>query len=54
MTVLYALGDHSVRVTEAMTRVDSPYNTYVTQGIPIGPVSSPTLDAIEAVYSRRA
>ncbi len=49
MTVLYALGDHSVRVTEAMTRVDSPYNTYVTQGIPIGPVSSPTLDAIEAV-----
>ena len=46
MTVLYALGDHSVRVTEAMTRVDSPYNTYVTQGIPIGPVSSPTLDAI--------
>ena len=49
MTVLYALGDHSVRVTEAMTRVDSPYNTYVMQGIPIGPVSSPTLDAIEAV-----
>ncbi|MDO4925862.1 MAG: endolytic transglycosylase MltG [Turicibacter sp.] len=49
MTVLYALGEHAVRVTEAMTKVQSPYNTYVTQGIPIGPVSSPTLDAIQAV-----
>ena len=49
MTVLYALGEHAVRVTEAMTKVESPYNTYVTQGIPIGPVSSPTLDAVKAV-----
>ena len=49
MTVLYALGEHAVRVTEAMTKVQSPYNTYVTPGIPIGPVSSPTLDAIKAV-----
>lgn len=49
MTVLYALGEHAVRVTEAMTKVESPYNTYVTQGIPIGPVSNPTLDAIKAV-----
>ena len=49
MTVLYALGEHAVRVTEAMTKVESPYNTYVTQGIPIGPVSSPTLEAVKAV-----
>ncbi|MDE5977083.1 MAG: endolytic transglycosylase MltG [Turicibacter sp.] len=49
MTVLYALGEHAVRVTEAMTQVNSPYNTYVTQGIPIGPVSSPSLDAVQAV-----
>lgn len=49
MTVLYALGEHAVRVTEAMTQTPSPYNTYVTQGIPIGPVSSPSIDAVEAV-----
>ena len=49
MTVLYALGEHAVRVTQEMTQVQSPYNTYVTLGIPIGPVSSPTLDAIKAV-----
>ena len=49
MTVLYALGEHAVRVTQEMTQVQSPYNTYVTLGIPIGPVSSPTIDAIKAV-----
>lgn len=49
MTVIYAQGEHAVRVTEAMTKIDSPYNTYVTAGIPIGPVSSPSVDAIKAV-----
>lgn len=49
MTVLYAQGEHAVRVTEAMTQIQSPYNTYVTAGIPIGPVSSPSVDAIKAV-----
>ncbi len=49
MTVLYALDEHAVRVTEAMTRVQSPYNTYVTPGAPIGPVSNPSIDAVKAV-----
>lgn len=49
MTVLYALDEHAERVTEAMTKVQSPYNTYVTPGIPIGPVSSPSIEAIKAV-----
>lgn len=49
MTVLYALDEHNERVTEAMTKVQSPYNTYVTPGIPIGPVSSPSIEAIKAV-----
>lgn len=49
MTVLYALDEHVERVTEAMTKVQSPYNTYVTAGIPIGPVCSPSIDAIKAV-----
>lgn len=48
MTVIYAQGEHAVRVTESMTKIDSPYNTYVTAGIPIGPVSSPSIEAIKA------
>lgn len=49
-TIHYALGDDSdsVFTTEAQRQVDSPYNTYVTSGIPPGPIASPGEAALRA------
>jgi len=38
ITVLYALGESHVDVSIAETQVDSPYNTYMNPGLPIGPI----------------
>ncbi|HAX73795.1 MAG TPA: endolytic transglycosylase MltG [Firmicutes bacterium] len=50
-TVQYILGERVVRVTNEMTKIDSPYNTYMISGIPIGPVGSPSVKAIAAVLN---
>jgi UPF0755 protein len=47
-TVHYALGKFTVATTEAQTRVQSPYNTYLHTGLPPGPIGSPGLVAIKA------
>ena len=49
-TVKFALGDFGLkRITTAMTRTVSPYNTYVNPGLPPGPIrlaEKSTLDAV--------
>lgn len=48
-TVLYAKKQHSDRTLEEDTKIQSPYNTYYITGLPIGPISNPRIECIEAV-----
>ncbi|WP_209122864.1 endolytic transglycosylase MltG [Alkalihalobacillus sp. BA299] len=49
-TVAYAVGDHIYMTSYADLRVDSPYNTYMYAGIPIGPVANPGEASIKAAF----
>lgn len=51
VTVCYALYDDytSAKDCETQTDIDSPYNTYLYSGLPIGPILNPGADAIYAV-----
>ncbi len=48
ITAFYGL-QHKQVVTYEDIKVKTPYNTYVIDGLPVGPISSPSLDAIDAV-----
>lgn len=51
-TAVYALTDGLYgigRVTYKDLEVDSPYNTYKYKGLPVGPICSPSLEAIDGV-----
>lgn len=50
-TIQYALGSQKEELTIADTKIDSPYNTYIHNGLPPGPIGAPGLDAIEAVLA---
>jgi UPF0755 protein len=51
-TVIFANNDFTVkRVTNALLRVDSKYNTYKYAGLPPGPIMMPSINAIDAVLS---
>jgi UPF0755 protein len=47
-TVLYALHRFGFRLTQAQLQVNSPYNTFIHQGLPPGPIDSPGQAAIDA------
>lgn len=49
-TVRYALGDFTIqRITTEHLAVDSPYNTYRYDGLPPGPLRTPSQKTIDAV-----
>lgn len=50
-TVHYATGTFTLTTSESDTRVNSPYNTYLVPGLPIGPIDSPGEAAIVAVLN---
>ncbi|WP_298136038.1 endolytic transglycosylase MltG [Flavobacterium sp.] len=57
-TVIYALKSRDNDFDQVIKRVlyddlliSSPYNTYVNQGLPPGPIAMPDIDAIDAVLS---
>ncbi len=50
-TIQYVLGGHKETVTIADTKMDSPYNTYLNDGLPPGPICSPGRESIEAALN---
>jgi len=51
-TVIFANNDFTVkRVTNALLRVDSKYNTYKYAGLPPGPIMMPSISAVDAVLN---
>ncbi len=47
-TIIYITGKKSVRISKQETEIDSLYNTYKYRGLPLGPISNPGLESIEA------
>ena len=47
-TVQYVLKERKPVLSIADTQIDSPYNTYINKGLPIGPIASPGEKSIEA------
>ena len=53
-TVIYAHLDIEPGITRVLKRhlkIDSPYNTYKKKGLPPGPITIPTIKAIDAVLN---
>ena len=47
-TVQYILGESKSVLSVEDTRIDSPYNTYINPGFPIGPICNPEQACLEA------
>ncbi|WP_084127397.1 endolytic transglycosylase MltG [Demequina sp. NBRC 110054] len=47
-TVKYLSGDEEVFTSDEEREIDSPYNTYLYQGLPPGPIANPSDESIEA------
>jgi UPF0755 protein len=50
-TVEYALPEHKARLTYEDYRYESPYNTYLHDGLPPTPIASPGLASMEAALN---
>lgn len=51
-TVVYAVGDFTLkRVLNKHLKKESPYNTYINQGLPPGPICMPDIGTIDAVLN---
>lgn len=47
-TIQYILDERKETLTQADLAIDSPYNTYLYTGLPVGPICNPGLEAINA------
>ncbi|MGN5650779.1 endolytic transglycosylase MltG [Bacillus sp. Brlt_9] len=48
ITAAYANGEHKVFMTHKDIKTDSPFNTYKTKGLPLGPINSPSKESFMA------
>ena len=48
VTIHYITGIRRMALSQSDLRVDSPYNTYLYAGLPLGPICNPSPDAIRA------
>lgn len=51
ISILYAMDEHKVHLSEKDTQVDSPYNLYINKGTGPGPFNNPSQQAIESVLN---
>ncbi|GAA0295329.1 UPF0755 protein [Gracilibacillus halotolerans] len=49
-TVIYAYGEHIPRLTYSHYEIESPYNTYHVDGLPVGPISNFGESSLTAVF----
>ena len=47
-TIIYLTNKRTTRISLEELKIDSPYNTYLYRGLPIGPISNPGFDSIKA------
>ncbi len=50
-TVQFAIGGEKQRVLFKHLKIDNPYNTYVYEGLPPGPINNPGAGALDAVLN---
>lgn len=50
-TLSFILGDFTIELRNIHKKIDSPYNTYMYAKIPPGPISMPSVSAIDAVLN---
>jgi len=48
VTIHYITGERRMSLRNSDLAIDSPYNTYLYAGLPVGPICNPSTDAIEA------
>ncbi|MDD3410707.1 MAG: endolytic transglycosylase MltG [Eubacteriales bacterium] len=48
VTVHYITGERRMSLRNSDLSIDSPYNTYLYEGLPLGPICNPSADAIQA------
>lgn len=48
-SISYAMGTHKAAYSINETQYDSPYNTYLYEGLPPGPIGNPGMDCMEAI-----
>ncbi|WP_293986246.1 endolytic transglycosylase MltG [uncultured Megasphaera sp.] len=48
-SISYAMGTHKAAYSISETEYNSPYNTYLYEGLPPGPIGNPGLDCMEAI-----
>ncbi|MBQ3090482.1 MAG: endolytic transglycosylase MltG [Oscillospiraceae bacterium] len=47
-TIQYGLAERKETLTEADLKLESPYNTYLYTGLPVGPICNPGMESIQA------